>query len=65
MLTKLKVSYQQSIIVQDYQTLAYVASQILGGSPSGETQAVPDDGVLRPKNVKELEAAMKKVFGRG
>ncbi|HQT79057.1 MAG TPA: hypothetical protein PLD10_18545 [Rhodopila sp.] len=62
--TRLKVGFQQSRIVQDYQTLASIASQIFGGNKQQTPSHVPSDA-MRPQTVDELKHAFNQVLGDG
>ena len=64
--TRLKVGNHQALLVQDYQTLVSIMSQILGGEPqSGGRPASPEPEGFRPKNVEEMTMAFNSVLGNG
>ena len=61
-MTKLKVGERQAQIVQDFQSLACVVSQALGGSTEKATKT-EDPNILRPQTEAEFHAAFNAVFG--
>lgn len=60
--TKLKIGEKQAGIVQDYQTLISVVSEVFGGKPKQEN---PSPSAATPRNGAELTAAFNSVFGHG
>lgn len=61
---KIKSGERQAMILQDYQVLASVVSQALGGKPQGaETSSAPPPGTLVPKNMDEMRRAFTAVMG--
>ena len=57
--TKLKLGFEQAVLVQGYQSLISVVSAALGGKPTQAEVAVP----VVPQTREELEASFKAVFG--
>lgn len=56
LMTKLKVGHEQARVVQDYQTLAMVVSQALGGGKKSS------DGAVKTK--EEALSQFASVFGK-
>ena len=60
--TKLKVGENQARIVQDYQPLISVVSEVFGSSETKSQAATVGSG---PQTADELTAAFNSVFGNG
>lgn len=63
-MVRLKVGEKQSLIVQDFQTLASLMAQILGSPDgSGDSSKSQQSKPFEPKNAAELHMAFNSVFG--
>lgn len=58
---KIRIGYEQTVVVQNYQNLILTAAAIFGKK---KTNGVPE-GVMVPKNETELIAALAMVTGKG
>ncbi len=58
--TKIKLGFEQAVLVQGYQTLISVVSSALGGKPNRSHE---NEDVTLPQDPKDIQAAFKAVFG--
>lgn len=59
---RLYLGERQAHILQDYQSLALIVSQALGGSKAKGGRSSSEDKEV-PRTKQEMEAAFKSVFG--